>query len=130
MISPPRISVKNVNVQPRQAGADQPVTVYASIANSGDQSGSYTAELKINGQVEDVQTGRVSSHSAVPLEFAISKSEPGTYQVDINGQQSYFTVTGEQSSMDSSRMIFIIGLIACVIGVIVVVVLLYRRRSI
>ena len=125
---PPRISVKNV--QPQQTQADQPVIIYASIANGGEQSGSYTAELKINGQVEEIKTGRVGSHSAVPLEFEVSRSEPGTYEVDINGQQSYFTVSGEQSSVDSSRMIFIIGLIACAIGVVVATVLLYRRRSV
>jgi outer membrane protein assembly factor BamB len=128
--SPPRISVKNVNVQPQQAQADQPVIIYAAIANGGEQSGSYTAELKINGQVEEIKTGTVGSHSAVPLEFAISRSEPGTYEIDINGQQSYFTITGEQSSIDSSRMIFITGLIACVMGIVLVTVLLYRRRSI
>ena len=127
---PPRISVKNVNVQPQQAEADQPVIIYASIANGGEQSGSFTAELKINGQVEEIKTGRVGSHSAVPLEFEISRSEPGTYEIDINGQQSYFIVTGEQNSMDSSRIIFIIGLIACAIGVIVVSALLYRRRCV
>ena len=83
--------------------------------------------LRINDAPEQVREGKVSSHAAVPLEFEVLRSDPGTYLIDINGQQAYFTIVGEQRSADSSKTIPLIGFIICAIGVVVVSILLIRR---
>ena len=126
--TPSRLTVKYLNVQPQQAQANQPVIIFANIANSGDEAGKYTATLKINGHVEEIKTGRVGGHAAVPMKFEVLRTDPGIYLVDINGQQSYFTVAGEQSNAGSSRNFPLIGLIICAIGVVVVSVLLILHR--
>jgi parallel beta-helix repeat protein len=126
--TPPRISVKYLNAQPQQAQVNQPVTIYANITNSGDEIGNYTATLKINGQVEETRTGRVSSHAAVPLKFEVIRDEPGIYTVDINGQQTSFTVLGSSKSIDTSRTILLICLIGFSVAMIIAVATLVMRR--
>jgi glyoxylase-like metal-dependent hydrolase (beta-lactamase superfamily II) len=125
---PARISVKYLNVQPLQTKVNQPITVYANMTNSGDESGNFTATLKINGVAEQTIAGKVGGHAAVPLNFEVIKNKPGTYNVDINGQQVYFTVIAPESGVDISRYISIIGFFVCLLGVIVVSCLLIRRR--
>lgn len=126
--SPANIIVTSLNAQPQQAKVNQAVTIYANIANRGDEAGNYTATLKINGQVEEIKTGKVIGHVAVPLQFIISRDKPGTYTVDINGQQSIFTIAGDSSSSDNSKTIPLIGFFLCAIGVVLVSVLLVLRR--
>jgi hypothetical protein len=125
---PANLSVKYLNVQPQQTRANHPVTIYASITNSGDDSGHYTATLQINGKVEEIKTGTVGSHAAVPLKFEIIEDEPGTYLVDINGQQSYFTIIDKQGSIDTAKILTITGFILGIIGIITISALLLRRR--
>ena len=120
--------IKNLNVQPQQTTTNQPVTVFANIANSGDEAGSYTATLKINGQVEETRTGKIGGHIAIPLQFVTTKDKPGTYTVDINGQQASFTVIGKNENTDISRTLFLSGFFICAFGVIVILGLLIRRK--
>ena len=121
--SPSRLSVKYLNVQPKQTRANQPVTIYANIANSGDESDNYVATLKINGHIEETRTGRVGSHAAVPLKFEILKDTPGTYNVDINGQQDYFiiTVDNENKTIPIKYWVFFGFIIAAILVAVVLV---------
>jgi uncharacterized repeat protein (TIGR01451 family) len=128
--SPANMVVTNLNVQPQQAQAIQPVTIYANIANRGDESGSYTATLKINGQIEETRTGRVGGRTAVPLQFVVSKDKPGTYTVDINGQQASFTILDDGGNKFGTAAInwSLVVFILCSIIAIILLGLLIRRR--
>jgi hypothetical protein len=95
--TPPRILVTNVNSQPRSSLPNQSVVIYANVVNRGDSRGSYTVDLKINGQVEETRTGNLGGHAALPLKFEVLKDEPGTYLVDINGERAYFTIIEQKS---------------------------------
>jgi hypothetical protein len=114
---PPDLVVMYVNAQPQQTLANQPVTIFGNVANRGDLATSYVATLKINGQVEQVKKGSLEGNKATPLEFIIYRSEPGTYQVDLNGQRTYFTIVGAQGDNKSNG---ITGSISSVFIVIVV----------
>jgi hypothetical protein len=94
--NPANIITKNTWVQPQQVVVNQPVTIFANMSNSGDLQGSYIATLKINDQIEAARTGSVPGNAAVPIQFTVTKSQPGNYTVDINGRQAYFTVVGDE----------------------------------
>ncbi len=127
--APAKLTVKYLNVQPQQAQANQPVTVYANITNSGDESGSYSATLKVNGQVEETRLGKVGGHAAVPLMFMVSREKPGSYSVDVNGQQASFIIIDDGGNKPAPTKDWaIIGFVICAIGVVVVSVLLIQRR--
>ncbi len=127
--APAKLTVKYLNVQPQQAQANQPVTVYANITNSGDESGSYSATLKVNGQVEETRLGKVGGHAAVPLMFMVSREKPGSYSVDVNGQQASFIIIDDGGNKPApTKNWAIIGFVICAIGVVVVSALLIQRR--
>lgn len=126
---PPKLNIKYLTVQPQQARANQSVIVYANIVNSGDIDSNYKVELKVNGNTEQVKEGTVSGHMAIPLKFEIIREQPGIYNIDINGQSSYFTITGEQSRTDPIKIIFIIVIIAGIACIILTSILLKRRSS-
>jgi hypothetical protein len=124
---PANLSVKYVSVQPQQVSLNEPVTIYANITNSGDITGNYNITLKINDTVEETETGSIGAHAAKPLKFEVIKEQPGTYTVDINGQQVYFTVVDENSNANAGKVIPIIFLLVCVCGIIFVSTLLVKR---
>jgi hypothetical protein len=129
--NPARVTVLNTNVQPRQTTANQPVTIYANIVNRGDIPGTYTADLKINGEIEQTRSGGIGGNMAIPLKFTVSKDQPGTYKVDVNGQKSHFTVVdsgtaeskaGSPASSKTIGYLFLCFLVAVtlVLGVFVI----------
>jgi ABC-type uncharacterized transport system permease subunit len=97
------MTATNVYAQPQQAVAGQPVIIFGNIANRGELAGSYTATLKINGEIEKIIEGTLSGNRAKPLEFTVYRNEPGNYKVDLNGQKTYFTIV--DSAQENSRSI-------------------------
>jgi len=126
---PAKISVKYLNVLPQTAQVNQPITIAANMANIGDESGKYTATLKINGEVEQVKTGSVGARVAHPISFTVTKGQPGVYAVDINGQQASFTVVGKNNT-NSVKPLILLGTILCgLVGLILLVIVIRRRRA-
>jgi hypothetical protein len=129
MGNPANISIGNVNILQPQVAANQQAVIYANVVNKGDVVGSFTVTLKINGQVEETRSVEVSGNSAVPIQFTVVKEEPGTYNVDINGKQTSFTVVGTgDTAADSARMVFIIGIIVCSLAALMALVAIIMRR--
>jgi hypothetical protein len=126
--TPTTLTVKYLNVQPPQVQVNQTVTVYANITNSGDQAGSYRAILKINGYDEQIKAGIIDGHAAVPIKFDLIKDKPGVYNVDVNGQKTYFVIADENSRALPLKTIPMIIIIMCTIGIIVLVVMLILRN--
>jgi hypothetical protein len=123
------IGIGNVNVLQTQVASNSQAVIYANVVNKGDLVGSFTVTLKINGQVEETRSVAVNANSAVPVQFNVTRDEPGTYLVDINGKQTSFTVMGtDNSTTDSSRMAFIIGIGICSLAVVIALVTLILRR--
>jgi hypothetical protein len=112
--SPANIYVKNVNVSSPQVSTNQEVTVYVNVKNAGEVDGGFTAVLKINGQVEQTKAIALSGMAATPVQFTIYKNMPGTYEVDVNGQKTYFTVIGSGNSEQPDIRTIVIILLALV----------------
>jgi hypothetical protein len=123
------MSVQFVSVSPQQVTANQPVTISTNVVNTGDEGGNYNVALKINGQVEQTRMVSVGPQAAQPIKFTVTRAQPGTYSVDIDGQKGSFTIpaTGGTGGTPVNG-----GLIAfLIIGVLVlatVMVLVLSRR--
>ncbi len=100
-----------------------------NVVNTGDQAGNYNLLLKINGQVEQTRMVSVGPHASQPVKFTISKSQPGTYTVDIGSQRQAFTVLGNSPSKSSTSNNNVIILVAMGILALVAVVLFVSRHS-
>ena len=80
--------ISNVVVQTASLSTDKvapgaPVTVTASVANTGTADGSSQIKLFVNGQEEAHQGVTLSSGSSNPIKFTVSRDEPGTYSVYV-----------------------------------------------
>jgi phosphatidylserine decarboxylase len=129
LLTPPRMVVKYLDVQPKTAQINQDIVIKANVVNSGDSPGEYTANLIINGSPEQTLTGTVGGHAVAPVEFIVSRSRPGNYIVDVNGQQSSFKVESSASNFqDISKYIPVLGFILCFTGIIVVIMLMLLRK--
>jgi hypothetical protein len=127
MLLPARMTVQNLNVQPQQAQANQPVTIYANIINRGETPAVYTANLKINGKIEQTMTGNLGGNSVQRLEFTVYPGNPGTYIVDINGTTTNFSVL-DNGKRNNSNNIATIIIIALAVLVVIVAALVIRQR--
>lgn len=125
------IIVQNMNINPQQAYTGQPITISANMTNDGDAVGGYVASLKINDKLEQTKLGTVDGHSAVPVNFTISRSQPGTYTIDIGGQKGTFTVLAAKTSSSpvSGTAIAFIVILALVASIVVVLMLAFRRPA-
>jgi hypothetical protein len=128
-LNPAQMSLKYLNVYPQQASTNQPVIITTNVVNTGDEAGNYNVVLKINGQVEQTRMVSVGPRVAHPVKFTVTKSQPGTYTVDIAEQRGSFTVLGTASTSGepgTSGWIAIVLIAVLVLAAVVVLLLVFR----
>jgi len=131
-LPPADIRLHNISVSPGQTQSGQPVTVLANVVNNGASSGSYNVALKINGKVEQQRMVEVSPGSAYPVKFTVTRSEPGTYNVAIDGQSTSFTVVaggGTSGAPASGGLIALIVMVVMLLATAVVLMVTFRRPA-
>jgi hypothetical protein len=112
--------------------ANEEVIVFANVANRGDLAGSYTATLKINGEIKEVKTGALAGNTATPVNFTVSIDEPGQYQLDLNGQMLNLTVienAGTTAINQGRNIILALTIIAALLAISLSVMLFRRRHT-
>jgi Tol biopolymer transport system component len=125
-----QISLQYLSVNPRQATANQPLTITGNMVNTGDQAGNYNLALKINGKVEQTRMVSVGPQATQPVKFTVAKPEPGTYTVDVGGQTVSFTILSpSHSSSSTSRGGLLAILIMVVMILATITALLISRRT-
>ncbi|MFC2049634.1 hypothetical protein ACFLTN_00400 [Chloroflexota bacterium] len=135
LLSPPHlppadVHLNGVTVSSSETQPGQPVTVLASLVNNGASSGSYNVALRINGKVEQQRTVEVSPGTAYPVKFTVTKTQPGTYDVAIEGQKASFTVVGSTSGAPtSSGLIILIVMAVLILATAVVLMISFRRPA-
>jgi hypothetical protein len=127
------MSWSNLSTSHNTYASGQPVTVYARVMNTTDIPGGYTATLKINGIIEQTKFGTLKPQVAEPVEFTVYKNNPGTYQVEVNGLKTSFTVNDavqkSNTGTNSQTTVLIIISLAAVVLLLLVAVLWWRRQS-
>lgn len=128
------VMITRVYTQSSQVMAGNPVIIYSNVANRGNLADQYTATLKINGKVESTRTGAIQGNVAVPLEFTVYREEPGTYDVDLNGQKTYFTIIENNAQKESSfsgksLAVIIWGILAITVIAALLFLIITRRKS-
>ncbi len=74
----------------------------------------------------------VGPQATQPVKFTVTKSQPGTYAIDVGGQNGSFTILGTNSSTTSkgaSSGIIVMLAFGVLILIAVVAVLLTRRQA-
>jgi hypothetical protein len=79
-------------ISPEQVLPNQQVEISINVANYGGTDGTRNVELYINGYLADSQMVTVPAGSSQLVVFTVTKTEPGTYQVLLEGHEGQFTV--------------------------------------
>ena len=131
-LPPADVHLNGITVSSSETQPGQPVTVLANLVNNGASTGSYNVALRINGKVEQQRTVEVSPGTAYPVKFTVTKSEPGTYDVAIEGQKASFTVLGggtASSAPISGGLIALIAIAVLILATVVVLMVSFRRPA-
>jgi len=96
VVVPPELaafSVSYLSVSPRlEVEPGESVAITVLVANTGGESGSYTVVLKIDGVKEAEETVTVAAGESQDVSFSLTRDEPGTYSVAVDGLSGSFTV--------------------------------------
>jgi Mn2+/Fe2+ NRAMP family transporter len=87
-----------LSISPSEINTGDTDTIQATVTNSGDVSGTYTAVLKIDGNIESTQDLALTAGEAQNVVFSVSENTAGTYSVDVDGQTGTLTVKAASSS--------------------------------
>ncbi|MFC2008723.1 CARDB domain-containing protein [Chloroflexota bacterium] len=67
------------------------VTITATVSNLGEEAGTYTAELSLNGEVIGTQDVDLEAGEEKLVQFRIANVASGDYSVELAGMTGYFT---------------------------------------
>jgi hypothetical protein len=140
-IRPPELaafSIGKLAIEPAEVSPNQPVTIIATVSNSGDKEGSYSVALSVNEVKEAEKSVTVAAGGSQDVSFTVTRAEVGSYSVTVNGLSGEFTVTTVPAlpvptpTPTVAKPInwpLIGGIIAGVIVLIVVIFSVARRRA-
>jgi hypothetical protein len=119
--SPAHFVASGLSITPPEVNTGEAVTISLNVANDGEESGTYTVELKISGSTVDSKIVTLDGGQGQAVSFAVSASEAGTYDASVSGLNGSFTVV-------KSSMWWIYLIIAAVVILLVVMALRFRRK--
>jgi len=121
----PNIVTQSASLSAKAVTPGTPVTVTADVINKSAVNGNKKVTLYVNGQVETTQGVTVNSGGSSKLTFNVSRSEPGDYNVYVDGVPAgSFKV--EMVTEPNAILIFSAALVA--LAFLIGVVMLWRRQ--
>jgi len=90
--TPAEFQTSNLAVSPSEVRPGGEVTVSVTVSNVGEESGSYTVEVKVDGVVVDSKTVTLDGGVSTSVSFTVSSSVKGSHTVTIDTLSGSFTV--------------------------------------
>ncbi|MDD3246698.1 MAG: S-layer protein domain-containing protein [Methanosarcina sp.] len=100
----------NLVIDPIEVRAEKEATITIDAENTGNAAGNYSVELVVNGSSVDSQQISLDVGESTTVTFEHSEEVPGTYTVEVGGQEATYTVK-EKSSLLIYALITIILLL-------------------
>lgn len=124
----PAFSISGLSVSPLEVAAGDSVTISFDVTNTGEMAGTYTATLRINGQVDGTQDVTLEAGETKSVSFSVSKTEPATYQVEIGDIQAG-ELEGSFAVLEEAAVSWSLvgGILGGVIALALVLFLLFAR---
>jgi len=90
--TPAAFTLSNLSVTPSQPKAGDTVTVKVDVKNTGEQSGSYTTEVKVDGAVKASQAVTVAAGATQTVTLTFAAAGEGSHTVTVGSVSGGFTV--------------------------------------
>ena len=124
-----------LTISPARVGPNQEVTVSANICNNGEERGTKTVSLMVNGVAEQSQSVTVSGGSCRQVSFNVSRTTPGVYEVAVGDMMGQFavlspgTITSTPPPQQPTTLVTagIIAIIAVMVALIAALIIAFRK---
>jgi hypothetical protein len=91
-LTPAAFTFSGLVVSPAEVAPGAEVTVSVTVKNTGEQSGTYSAELKLDGTTKETKTGTLAGGDSATVTFKVSSQAEGTHAVQVGTQTGSFKV--------------------------------------
>jgi phosphodiesterase/alkaline phosphatase D-like protein len=122
----PNIQVQSASLSVSKVSPGTPVTVTANVANRGTVNGSTRLKLYVNGEEDSSQGVTVESGGNRPVYFTVTRNQPGTYDVYIDGAQAGSFTVAEYVDPD---IILFISLTLIFFSLVLGIIYIWRKRQ-
>lgn len=131
--APATFTTDSLAINPVEVDIGELVTISALVTNTGEQEGSHTITLKINGVIAETEEITLAGGVGETMTFTTSQDEAGTYLVAINELTGSFvvkeTLTPPIIPVPGGRFdSWLTGVIITAVVLAIVIPLVYRRR--
>ncbi|MCZ2807957.1 MAG: hypothetical protein O2V44_01225 [Candidatus Bathyarchaeota archaeon] len=99
-VKPAEFQVTDLTVNPSSALAGEVVEISVKVTNVGEATGNYTVNLKIDGATRDTKDVTLAGQATDVVEFEVTETNAGTYNVEIDGVTGSFTVEAPVDASD------------------------------
>jgi uncharacterized repeat protein (TIGR01451 family) len=123
-MSLPNIRVESAGISARTVTPGEPVTVTADLTNKSTVNGNKQVTVYVNGEVESVQGITVNSGGSTKLTVNVSRSEPGEYNVYVDGVPAGSFMVSDK--LGNNAILVISSL--CLLGALFIGFLMILRR--
>jgi len=110
--TPAEFSLSNLQVSPSIVEPGMDITVSFSIENTGEESGSYSIDLKMDGATVETLSGTLDGGESESVSTTVSSTEEGTHTVAIDGLDAEFSVEQAPSGFPWIYAVVVIVIIA------------------
>jgi hypothetical protein len=129
---PAAFTISALNISPLETDIGGTVTVSVLVTNSGEQEGSYSLNLAVNGTVVETRQVTMAGGSKTVV-FSTTEDEAGSYSVAVNGLEGSFTVSeaavvSDSEGLSGTVIWTIVGLAIAALVVLAVVIIVKMRR--
>ncbi|MFC2038665.1 hypothetical protein ACFLUG_02730 [Chloroflexota bacterium] len=87
-----KFSVSDLVISPQQVKIRDRVTITVLVTNSGEETGTFEAILKINGEYTESKEVTLVGETSKTVSFSVSREIPGNYSVEIGGTTGSYTI--------------------------------------
>jgi hypothetical protein len=84
--------VTNLTINPEAAELNQSISISVKITNVGSGSGSYSADMLINGSFVETKTVQLGAGEATILDFTVKETTSGNYFVNVGNLSGGFLI--------------------------------------
>jgi S-layer protein (TIGR01567 family) len=102
----------NLVIDPLEVSAGKEAKFSIDAENTGNAAGEYNVELIVNGTSVDSQNVSLGAGENTTLTFKHSEETPGTYNVEVGGQEASYTVKEKSSAL----LYALLGIILLLVG--------------
>jgi hypothetical protein len=129
--NPAAFHILSLSVKPSEVYFGGKVVISIVAENYGDIEDTYSVTFKINNKVVSIQNVDIPAHSKQNVEYIASADNPGTFNVDVNGETGLFTVRSDAKIPEIKKINWwFVGSIAAVSLVVALFIWINMKRRI